>query len=173
MNPYETPQYEAIKEFWMEPDYFQDTMNGFKIMARRNWSKAWCGYAGVSEIHPLFGKGYDERIPVPDRGAVTIDKVSLLTTVCEALHEDDGQVSLAALINVHGGITYAGDKWPADDGLWYFGFDCSHYNDLTPRNVFDSFSDGIWRFDTEAKYRTLDFVKAELETLTKVLENFA
>jgi hypothetical protein len=164
MSYYSSPQYQALKDFWNEPDYFEDIMSGFVVVARRNHSKAWCGYVGVPEAHALFGKDYDHRIAVPDRHAVAIGKTSPITAFLEGMHDDDGMVSLSCLLNVHGGLTFAKSGYPKDDGLWYFGFDCSHYNDLTPQQVFQSFEGGIWG-PLSAPYRNLDYVKQELATM--------
>lgn len=172
-SPYDTPQYHALMAFWGEPDYFETTLSGFKAIARRNWSKAWCGYVGVPDTHPLFGKDYHERIAVKDRGKLVVDKVPPMKALVEALQPEDGKASLSCLINVHGGLTYANSEWPADDGLWYFGFDCSHYNDLSPKDVFQSFSGGIWQLSGDTTYRTLDYVKEEMQTLASALRSLS
>jgi hypothetical protein len=173
MSPYDTPQYHALKSFWEEPDIFDEEMSGFKVVARRNRMKAWCGYVGVPATHPLFGKGYGDRVPVPDRGAVAVDKAGPISLLIEAMQEDDGCVAIDVLFNVHGGITYSGDTWPVKDGLWYFGFDCSHCNDLTPQDVFFSYAGDIWRLEGERTYRSLDYVKTELASLAEQLEKMS
>jgi hypothetical protein len=73
----------------------------------------WCGYVGVHQGHELHGKRYQDI-------------------------ED---------IDVHGGLTYSNKCDPSeregtgvchvpgpgeDEDVWWFGFDCAHYNDLSP-----------------------------------------
>jgi hypothetical protein len=33
-------------------------------------------------------------------------------------------------VDVHGGLSYAGYWQDENDGLWYVGFDCGHYDDM-------------------------------------------
>lgn len=173
MSPYDTPQYRALKEFWEEGDYYEDILFGFKVIARRNRMKAWCGYVGLSSEHSFFGKSYGDRVPVPDRSAIAIDKAGPISLFIEALQEDDGKVALDILFNVHGGITYTGDTYPVDDGLWYLGFDCSHCDDLSPQDVFHSFSGDIWRLEGGRQYRSLEYVKNELALLAEQLGKYS
>lgn len=52
-----------------EPDkkQWQDEATGMPCLIVRGPSGALCGYVGVVEGHPLFGKGYDDvRIPTTD-----------------------------------------------------------------------------------------------------------
>lgn len=173
MSYFTSPQFLALADFWREPDTFDSTMSGLSVCARRNSMKAWCGYVGVPTSHALFRKGYDARIAVPDRGAVSLEKTSPIIIFLEALNDDDGAVSLSCLINVHGGLTYAKEGWPKDDGLWYFGFDCSHYNDLTPKQVFMASASGVWTLSGEETYRNLDYVEQELTNMASQLELLA
>lgn len=169
MTPYDTEQYAAIKSFWQELDTFDGEMNGFKVAARRNFSKAWCGYVQIPQGHPFHGKDCSDRVPVPDRDALVVEKSSPLELFCEAIREDDGTVSLSLLLSPHGGVTYASTGWPVDDGEWWIGFDCSHYNDLTPQQVFNSTCGGIWELQSGPDapvYRSLEYVENELEQLT-------
>lgn len=57
-------------------------------------------------------------------------------------------------VEVHGGVTY-GRKHT--DGLYWVGFDCSHYGDLTPGGV-----DG-------GTYRTIEYVRKETRKLARQL----
>lgn len=54
---------------------------------------------------------------------------------------------------VHGGLTFSGD-WGTD--LWWLGFDTAHCYDRVP---------GMQPFSPKAKYRTLEYVKHEIERL--------
>ncbi len=87
-----------------------------------------CGYVGVFKGHPLYGKSYDED---------------------EVMWE----------IEVHGGLTYADNHIPnkEPDGLWWFGFDCSHAGDS---HIYSS-GRGI--------YRDMEYVKSECMKLFQQL----
>lgn len=67
-------------------------------------------------------------------------------------------------LEVHGGITYHGkdDDWRHD--LFYFGFDCAHFNDFMP--YMPQFSPTPIYGKT---YKNFDFVKKEVESLTNQL----
>ena len=69
-------------------------------------------------------------------------------------------------IEVHGGLTYSKDHFlPENDDGWVFGFDCGHGFDVMPcmpRHI--QISDNI------AEYRTMEYVKAETESLAKQLK---
>lgn len=174
MSPFQSPEYLSIQAFWQEPDYFEGEMSGFKVIARRNHAKAWCGYVGVPDTHALYGKHYDHRIPVSNRGQVSVSPhMSPIAMMLEAMAEDDGHIILSIFVDCHGGLTYANSGWPADDGLWYFGFDCSHAGDLSPQDVFLSFSGYSFTRDYSYTYRTLDYVKEQLAVLATKLESLA
>lgn len=82
--------------------------HGFDCLIIRAPLGHLCGYVGLPPDHPLYGKHYDE---LPDE------------------------------IDVHGGVTYGEEcgghicHRPApgeSDHLFWVGFDCAHYNDLSP-----------------------------------------
>jgi len=61
-----------------------------------------CGYVGVPENHPLYGKDYEDH-HFDIHGGLTFSA-------------DRRPVK-------------HGDPEPPNDGLWWFGFDCNHSND--------------------------------------------
>ena len=96
-----------------------------------------CGYVGVSRSHPLYGFHYSDRLPkellyywekvktepVGKRGIIDI------------FFLDDSNPHVGIIFDVHGGITFAAsneDNYPVmtNEKLWFFGFDCNHYNDF-------------------------------------------
>ena len=108
-----------------EPDkrQWQDAETGYACLIHRNSGGALCGYVGVPVGHPLHGKDYED-----------VD------------------------VDVHGGLTFADSCHgqqengrgichevcdPADDGVWWLGFDCAHLGDLCPayeeRKYYDSY----------------------------------
>lgn len=120
-----------------EPDkrQWQDVATGLPCLIVRNRGGALCGYAGVSNGHPLHGKGYGQ------------DGVFSCGESCS---DEDGYhygCTPEARVEVHGGLTFsAGCGHGADpaegichvpaagqpDDVWWFGFDCAHSGDLCP-----------------------------------------
>lgn len=69
------------------------------------------------------------------------------------------------LPEVHGGWTFAAldqglDEIVDDKGLWWFGFDCAHAMDLVP----------VWVGLDYGEYRTVEYVRAELERVSAEFE---
>jgi hypothetical protein len=124
-----------------EPDKLQwpDAATGLPCLIVRSPLGHLCGYVGVDPGHPWHGVDYDAIEPSPA---------------------------------VHGGLTYsarcqggiepaichevAGDR----DDVWWFGFDCAHWRDLT------LISDNAGaRFPQGGIYRDLAYVRAECARL--------
>lgn len=64
--------------------------------------------------------------------------------------------------DVHGGWTFGGDAAPGEkpDGLAWFGFDCAHAGDLTPK----------LRLLPGDEYRDMDYVSRELVDVVRQLK---
>lgn len=129
-----------------EPDKVTwiDEETGLDCMARRAPSVgAWCGYVGIKEGHPLYGKNY------------------------VGCTEDD--------IVVHGGITYSAycqeeEKETGichitkdDDKIYWIGFDCAHFNDMSPLMP-------AMPFFSDITYKDLEYVKNECKELARQLK---
>jgi len=78
---------------------------------------------------------------------------------------------------VHGGLTYseacqgvichkAAEGEP--DNVWWFGFDCSHLDDLTPAMA-QFASERSWLNSASDVYRDQPYVRAQTEKLAKQL----
>lgn len=130
-------------EWQSEPDKAQwvDANTGYACLIVRGPSGALCGYVGVPQGHAVHKLDYDHG----------------------ALYD----------IETHGGLTFSDECQPTDDpsehvchipepgqpdNVWWFGFDCAHSGDITPKynamSTYDRsmFTDG---FDT---YKTADYV---------------
>jgi hypothetical protein len=147
----------TFKEDWPrgpwddEPDkeQFEDPTTGFPCIVKRGPMGALCGYVGVAEGHPWFQADYDE---------------------VEA--------------SAHGGLTYSGFcqegleshsichvPGPGEpERVWWLGFDCGHYEDISPRmpvilgySPLDS--DDFPEF--KATYKPLGYVKQECASLAR------
>jgi hypothetical protein len=134
-----------------EPDkeqFADEATAGLPCLLKRNRLGALCGYVGVPEGHPWFGKGYD-----------------------------DARAAGGGYPSVHGGLTYADfcqDGPEAQtichvpaageaDRVWWLGFDCAHHMDVSPGMA----SDGIGHTPSSfgETYRTVGYVKAECASL--------
>lgn len=139
---------EPDKAVWVHP-------NGLDCMIHRGPSGALCGYVGVPEDHPLFGTSYDE---------VGVD--------------------------VHGGLTYSNKCQEGEDpafgichvpqpgrpdNVWWFGFDCAHCDDFTPRTdaLLRKHGADIDLFPGKEHYRTFAYVEAEVNRLAEQIRAFA
>lgn len=141
---------------WMtEPDKVQwkDEETGLGCRAIRNNQGVICGYVGVPESHPAFGKKYSY-----------------------IYHEDIDKVENSIRkIDIHGGLTFSG-LWEEDDNkdkVWWFGFDTDHYNDYAPQreSIFlIKYPYTIGQNHNPSNYKTLDYVKNECKRLAKKLK---
>jgi hypothetical protein len=138
-----------------EPDkeQFADEATGLPCLVKRSpMSGSLCGYVGVSEGHPWFGKGYGDL-----EG-----------------HDADGP-------DVHGGLTFADfcQEGPEEatichvpgpgepDRVYWLGFDCAHAWDLSPARAARERESGMPDYPglMQETYKTVAFVKAQCASL--------
>lgn len=98
-----------------EPDKVQwvDDATGLVCLAKRQPLLGhWCGYVGIDSGHPWHGKDYEIADVCGVHGGLTFadacQEGPIASTVCHL--PEPGQ----------------------SDGLWWFGFDCSHHRDFSP-----------------------------------------
>ena len=128
-----------------EPDKVQwvDPVTDFDCLVLRNHMGSWCGYVGLPPGHSLHGKDY-EKADVEVHGGLTF------ASFCDPDEGDDKICHVPA---------------PGrPDEVWWLGFDCAHYMDLTP---------GMISFINEpsATYRDLEYVVNEVEQLALQLKS--
>jgi hypothetical protein len=139
---------------WMsEPDKMQwtDEATGLPCLIVRGPSGALCGYVGVSSSHPAFEKDFSD-VDVSCHGGLTFaDKCSGTEHgICHKV--EDGE----------------------DDNVWWLGFDCYHGCDIGPGAEARYRAKGIRSLhDSDAKYRTVDYVKREVTRLAEQLKAIA
>ena len=131
-----------------EPDKVQwvDEETGLDCLAVRHPKRGhWCGYVGVAEGHPWFGKHYNE-VRLAD---------------------------VEEWPSVHGGLTFSdlcreGDESEAichvpfagrPDKVWWLGFDCAHCDDIQP--IYPK------RWTERSQYRDLQYIKSECADLAR------
>jgi len=92
-----------------------------------------CGYVGITNEHPLHGVGYGDKAEVLKKSDIEnqpIGNRGIIPLMC--MDNESEEITPDCYFNVHGGITYAGggETYPVEsDNLWWFGFDCAHYDD--------------------------------------------
>ena len=142
-----------------------------------------CGYVGVDEKHPLYGKSCHDYLDIK-KDDIKDKVISGVFPLLSAVFDDDERVKIEAFFNVHGGITYANEgknsKYPIESDLWWFGFDCGHYGDRndidTAKKLFAENEEIISQLDflerieklyptNEAAICTLDYVENECRNL--------
>jgi hypothetical protein len=79
-------------------------------------------------------------------------------------------------MDVHGGLTFAdgGGKYPVASDLWFFGYDCGHYQDgRSEEYVAEQMArypdkPFMWH-DDDGVFRSVDYCMSECESLAKQL----
>jgi hypothetical protein len=156
-----------IEKIWQEKDYLCAVI--FSDMGHR------CGYVGITDKHPLFGLNYSDShacLELDDsweRRSID-DRTPMIPLLCYSFGRP---ISLDICINVHGGITYADrdSLYPVTNGgLWWFGFDCGHYNDA--RDFSDPLTHETYRncYIHQGIIRTLDYCVSECNKMANQLK---
>jgi len=124
-----------------EGDSMEFEAYGLECRLVRTYGKYWCGYVKVPKDSIL-----SHKIPY-SKGQSGVE---------ERLSE----------IEVHGGLTYAGDKFKTGD--WWYGFDCAHAGDLViyPLETGDATERSISNGDV---YRNKKYVVEECMKLASQL----
>lgn len=142
-----------------EPDkaHWKDAVTGMDCLAVRHASSGhWCGYVGVPEGHPAFGRDYDDV----------------------RIGDDEWP-------DVHGGLTFAdfcqettGPErgvchvpFPGDpDHIWWLGFDCAHSGDRSPRDAaYAAAGKECFRGYFGESYKPLGYVRSQCAKLAAQL----
>ena len=91
-----------------------------------------CGYVGISKRNELYGKDYSDYLDIYKKD-IEDKEISGIVPLFIACIDPDERIIIDAYFSCHGGITYAGggenSTYPINSDLWWFGFDCGHYND--------------------------------------------
>ena len=135
-------QSEPDKKQWRDPE------TGLACLVVRGPSGALCGYVGVEPGHPLHGKDYDGADMEVHGGLTFADSCG---------HGDDPSEGICH-------IPGAGEP----DDVWWFGFDCGHYGDLSP-----AYAALPSPFLRGGVYRDLAYVESEVQSLARQLARAA
>ena len=134
-----------------------------------------CGYVGVEADNPLYGKDYSDYLDInkSELDGEPLGKRGIIPMLCMAFDEDE-RARLDTYFNVHGGLTYAGDRadYPVESNLWWLGFDCGHYGDGSDWDIalkYWSDEPYIQRraecLDSDGVIRTKEYVENECKSL--------
>lgn len=138
-------------EWIEEPDKAQWEHAGFPCLIVRNRMGNLCGYVGVPEGHPCFGKDY-ESIHVHVHGGLTF---------ADYCHEGKEEPRICH-------IPEPGQP----EHVYWLGFDCGHFMDLIPCIHFDpAISTRFWREDG-GNYRNIHYVRWQVNDLAEQLVNY-
>lgn len=99
-----------------------------------------CGYVAIPETHKLYGIEYDKPyLPYKDLENEEIGDRGIFPMIC---HKQGELAAPDLYFDVHGSITYSEfgsglnrkneiTHYPIEtkEKLWWFGFDCMHYDD--------------------------------------------
>lgn len=132
-----------------EPDKVQwkDEKTGMPCLAvRHGTSGHWCGYVGVNPDHPLYEKDY---------GAPSVDVHWGLTFADSCQKSESESV----------GVCHVPEPGEPDH-VWWFGFDCAHCEDFSPRDKKYEKERG---WSTYGTYKTLRFVQNQCAHLASQL----
>lgn len=158
-----------MNTFTVEKDW--TTKAGLRAVVTLNRHR--CGYVAVPRGHVLHGVEYGDNVPLLQNYAnnASIGAKSPIFVITAGLNATEGERIRASpdiVLECHGGLTYSGDgDYPVpSDGLWWFGFDCAHYNDApVVRGPYDT-DDYLFG----KTVRSLDFCVAQCESLARQID---
>lgn len=123
---------------WLEePDRVQWQYRGYScLIVRSEVSGALCGYVGVAEGHPWYGKDYEDLPDVEVHGGLTYSR----------FRTENPQNS------------------EQEKALWWLGFDCAHSGDYLPGMAHVTVLLAEWTM-MDSGYMDLEAVRWETEFL--------
>lgn len=146
-----------------------------------------CGYVGVPKNHPLYGKKYSDYLEIKKED-LKDREISGVFPLLGACLDEDERMKIEAYFQCHGGITFANggknSNYPIESDLWWFGFDCGHYDDgreleLAYERFPNSRKSLAIQIELEKAYRidgltirTEEYVAAECKKLAEQLKEF-
>ena len=101
---------------------------------------------------------------------------------------EDDRIMMDAYFSCHGGITYSGggkeSTYPIQSDLWWFGFDCAHYNDGKDLDLaiktFPEYAESITKtkafeeqYPTYGEIRSTEYVTENCKELADQLAQFS
>lgn len=179
----------AEQAFRQEPPFHLFKHRDLCCAMARNMSVTgnWCGYVGIEDTHPFYGKDCGDSVIVKDLSSVKFNNnyIGLLTLDRDLAAA--GAIDIGLYLNVHSGITYADDHCPCIDKeifgpMWWLGFDTAHAGDAWALQiVIDgatfpmNFESDIYRDYQYARWQTRKLAEqlADLQPQRSALEEAA
>lgn len=126
-----------------EPDRLEwRHASGLPCLIVRGFIGSLCGYVGVPPEHPLYMRDYAD---------------------CEL--EAHGELTYSA--HCQGKICHKPEPGEEKD-IWWFGFDCAHFEDIVPSmRAISATLPAFARLDRDETYRSIEYVRAEVERLAE------
>lgn len=126
---------------------------GFACLMLRGNMGNWCGYTGLPEYHPLYGKDYNSIDGVEVHGGLTY------------ADECNGRICHVAEPGM-------------PEKVWWLGFDCAHCGDAVPGLLRYQIPARIrlgveQNYELGDTYKNIAYVKAETERLAEQLREMA
>lgn len=104
---------------------WKDEATGYECFLMRGPTGSWCGYVGLPEGHPAHGfSSYKNEF---DLDEIISGEAIAKAKIQKQIND----------ITVHGGITYSGTDEMRGKHLYWFGFDCAHAGDYSPKYDFE------------------------------------
>lgn len=158
-----------------EPDRLEwiDERTGLPCCIIRNMhvTGSLCGYVGVPANHALFGWCYSDSVNLKEDYLENVKMgkdIGWIEGFCYAIsgEMENKTIPLGMILHVHGGITWSGSlPDESETRHHWFGFDCSHCEDLSPLANAVIFSLMGPREKRGEVYRTIEYVKVECTNL--------
>jgi hypothetical protein len=124
---------------------FEDEATGLPCLIVRNPGGALCGYVGITEGHPLFGRDYNE----PDFPTLDVHGGLTFSDFCADSEDETRHIC-------H--LPEPGEP----HRVYWLGFDCNHWDDYMP--AYEKLSAIL-----DGEYRNVAYVQAECAKLAEGL----
>ena len=146
-----------------------------------------CGYVGITNKHPLYGKYHSDQCLELNMKNIENDEIGkrgIIPILCMDYENIENGVRPDCYFDVHGGITYSDDSdtYPVkSDNLWWLGFDCAHCDDgkdldlalkygLIDNKYYESMKEIENKYPTYGTIRSLSYCEQECKNLVDQLE---
>ena len=173
-----------MKNYCIESKFVHRGLKCVVVMQRMGHR---CGYVGVPKEHRLFGKNYTDYLKIK-KADISDKEVSGILPLMFAIMDDDERIRIEAYFQVHGGITFSGGRgeYPIQVHLWWFGFDCAHYEDMndyeSAKKLFSSDLDAVRQLEEleqiardcgmVGEIRSFKYAKDQCKKLAEQLADF-
>lgn len=135
-----------------------------------------CGYVKIPHGHAIYKVDYQKPIKGYKKSLLAneaMGKRGVLTVFCNCLKDDEDDIGIDILFDVHGSITFSGSRHEADD--WWIGFDCAHADDAPdPAFMSEEIKHSLEKapYYTNGTIRSREYVEEECRYLCKQINKW-